>query len=490
MEWRELMENLANADEELFRTYENDDIMDDPFDDFGGRHDDDVDFEEEWVRERFIHMCLQLARNDATVLEMNDWSGDAISCGWKFRDSDLILLGNALVGNTHFQQMDTDLRCHPSVTPFSRGTKALRDGIAHSHLRELQFSNVYRPVQEMLFEGVALSPSVQHFEISETASVNTRALSKHLLTSSSQHESPSTNHIIMPIKPLPAHNNVCCVTHLCLKYCNLNDMDMLAFSLGFAGNRSLLSLSFEHNLITNVGVMYFCQHWTDDSPLQTLDLSWNMIGTKQATMPSTYSHLQQHPIRGSTTAKTLRDTRDNAWWALKRGLERHAALRSLNVSSNKMGAAGAILLLEAAASHPSLDTLDLSLDVSVGIEGLLKVALEIPSTKLKRLHLDWTSLPLHEPKPEMVQQVGQALVAAVQRNWYMTEFASFELNRQWRDPIDFFLDLNQTCRPLLTRNDWSASVWPYTLAHYGRNGKMSHAYFALREQPWLVCGQK
>jgi hypothetical protein len=357
---------------------------------------------------------------------------------------------------------------------------------------------MYLPVQETIFEAVALSSTLQILDVTETVSVKIRALAKHLLPSSSQHQSPppptsATNQMIL--KPLTIRPGCDHLIHLRLKYCNLNDMDMLVFSLGFADNRSLLTLSFENNLITNIGVMYFCQHWNDESPLLELVFGWNLIGTNNnLTIPSTNkARLQPSRSIHDSTCNTgiTNDARENAWCALVDGLQRHPFLRSLNVSYNKMGTTGAMMLLQAAAIHPSLDSLALSLDANVRVEELLKFALEIPSTKLEKLHLDWTpSNILNESRPEIFEQVGQALLMAVQRNFYLTDLTCFELDPKWSVPIDFFLDLNQTCRPLLSCEEIMPSfAWPELLTLYDGNGKIGHIYYVLREQPWLVCAK-
>jgi hypothetical protein len=469
----ELMENLANADGVLPRTYDGSDDV--PIhDDVGHR-----DKEREKLLDAFIQLCLRIAKNDATL---HDWFDDVLARRWKFRDPHQILFGDGYCNKVHL--FFTDMTCHVNGTPSLRGAGALRDGIEQPRLCGLRVNDVCSSVQETLFEAVALSSTVQDIEITVTKSVNVRALTKHLFPSS-QHQSTSTNHV-MP-KPLISTNHYYCrqLTRLHVTYCRLTDMDVLVLSLGFAHNRSLISLNLGKNHITGVGVMYFCQHWTDDSPLQTLDLSFNWIGTKQATMPSN-APLQQS-INGSTTnTGTLKEPRDRAWCSLKDGLQRHPKFRTLIVPCNKMQTTDAIALLQVAAIHPSLDSLDLSLDCSDGTDGLLKVALAIPLTKLKHLSLRWTTFPKGGRTPEMLQQLGQAFLAAVQRNFYLIEFVFFDLRREWMDPIEFFVDLNRTCRPLLTSTDMSASVWPHVLAHYDRNGKISHIYFALREHPWLV----
>jgi hypothetical protein len=63
-------------------------------------------------------------------------------------------------------------------------------------------------------------------------------------------------------------NNRCRLTRLSLRNCNVDDMDMLTLPLGLAYNNSLLELRLDHNSITTMGILYFCQYWSDDSPLQ------------------------------------------------------------------------------------------------------------------------------------------------------------------------------------------------------------------------------
>ncbi len=67
--------------------------------------DDEEDDEEEDTnpKEHFYKTCLRIARNDPTMVEASEWPRDRYGNQQRWNDSDLFLLGNSLIGNTHLQ---------------------------------------------------------------------------------------------------------------------------------------------------------------------------------------------------------------------------------------------------------------------------------------------------------------------------------------------------------------------------------------------------
>jgi hypothetical protein len=162
--------------------------------------------------------------------------------------------------------------------------------------------------------------------------------------------------------------------------------------------------------------------------------------------------------------------------------------------------------MNAIAHHPSLQRLSLFADQSIGLDGIKRIGQEIPHLRyLQELDLDnlckrWPCHRLggnetksrsmsHKTKSKLIayEAAGRALLEGVEQNHQLKRLEFRELGMFWMTPIRFFLDLNQTCRPLVNGNENVVSaIWPLALAKLLGQHKTSQVFFSLREQPWLV----
>ncbi len=71
------------------------------------------------------------------------------------------------------------------------------------------------------------------------------------------------------------------------------------------------------------------------------------------------------------------------------GLRNNTSLLSFAVGSNRLGPIGVQRLIQAVAIHPTLQTLALQMDESVGYAGLELLGLELRHVKLKKLYLGY-----------------------------------------------------------------------------------------------------
>jgi hypothetical protein len=280
------------------------------------------------------------------------------------------------------------------------------------------------------------------------------------------------------------------------------------------------------NGITDIGTTNFCQHWKDDSPLQELQLRWNDIGADgaltllQATkrhaafrnldlscnekighdgleligreLPSFFfTHLAlQKCVKPLTTTTNGYEQAavDAACRSLADGLRGNASLLSLLLAANGIDACGAQMLMQAVSVHTSLETLSLVDNEIISFTGMKLIGMELANTKLKEIKLDGVILEdWPQPQTQAALLAGQALLDGVRRSTTLTNFSLPELPEMWNDPIQCWVNLNATCRPLLRDGEVVAAVWPNILAHFHRHDKVNHVYFSLREQPWLVA---
>ncbi len=498
----------------------------------------DIEKDPHECKEQFLKICLRLARNDPTLLKLDAWytnTKEGIGSRWAWNGNNLMLLGKCLVGNTHLKLLslvNTPLQIHARITS-RRVLRSLREGIAQSQLHKLNVINMNgAALQASIIQGVQQSSSIQKLDWYSSPQVNTRAVANLL-----------THGNVLVASPPHRHHQL---TLLYLKQCQLDNMDMLTLSLGLANNNTnLITLDVERNCITNVGILYFCQHWQEDSPLQELSMNWNDMDATGALflLQATVRHanLRKLMLNGNMligyqgleqighllpqlhmecleiehcNSRTLQSTGTlesrNAAVALANGLQGNTSLLEFHVGGNHLEALGVQLLLQAVAAHvPPLQVLSLHNDTSLGFVGIQRIGQELPKTQLQRLVLDGT-WPNNEYHPQQLTaasgfrratrtstrsciakraagRAGQALLKGVQNCYQLTDFSFFGLDPRWLVPIQYNVDLNKCCRPLLSHEAITPAVWPFILAHFDLHDKRSYIYFSLREQPWLCA---
>jgi hypothetical protein len=459
-------------------------------------HDDDDDDEEDEDEDEYWDSdlydlpdtCVRIAKNDPTLVN----AGADKGCDQGLDNTDIYLLGKALVGNTHLQTLR--LGSTESCFDTEGGVPVLCRGIAQSQLHQLDVYELGVRVQKSLFrQQLAKLSTLRDLVIWQTK------LDARTLTSPNQF-----------------------LTCLTLDHCELNHSEMMALSQWIFGHSSLLSLKMSDNGISDSGVNCICEHWNKaDSPLKDLELGKNRIGPNgaQLLMREAARHsvfckldLSRNPTIGQrgleligqelsaiffhtliidgccdalptpTADSDAEAIQDAVCQALADGLRGNSSLVRLDIGCNHLGAKGAQMLMQAVAVHPSLQSLSLTGDKTVGFSGLKWIGMELPHTKLKSICLancDWSESPA-------ATSAGQALLDGVRRNRTLTSFYLPYLPRIWNDPIQFFMQVNRTCRPLLHSDVVVPAVWPYILERFQRDAKLGQVYWSLREQPWLV----
>jgi hypothetical protein len=466
-----------------------DDMVDDPFFD-----DDD---EEEDPRKHFYKTCLRMARNDPTLVEATGWLMGMGEDRQEWFDVDLFLLGHALTGNTHVRKLQIESTNFYDGMPPQGGVPVLCQGIHQCpQLIELVVIGMSNEVHQCLFLEVGMLPNIQQLTIYKTPVLI------NCLTDASRF-----------------------LTHLSLIKCYMTDTDMLTLSTWVSSSPSLSVLSLSSNGMTDIGTTNFCQNWKDDSLLQKLQLCWNDIGADGALtlLQATRRHTafcnldlscnknighaglaligRELPTIGFThlalqqCVKALSETNNSyekvavnaACRSLSDGLRGNASLVALLLGANSIDASGAQMLMQAVSVHPLLETLSLADNKVIGFSGMKLIGMELANTKLKEIELDGVILNYWpEPQTQAALVAGQALLDGVRRSSTLTKFSLPVLPEMWNDPIQCWVNLNATCRPLLRDGDIVPAIWPNILAHFHRRDKVSHVYFSLREQPWLV----
>lgn len=448
----------------------------------------------------FYRLCLQIARNDPTLTEVYTWPRHHqlpnIGERRQWNEPDLFLVGNALAGNTHLKGLVID-EISPS-TP-RRAYQVLCDGIVQSKIIYLTTLAMSQNFQRCLFDENETMTTLQVLSVCRTD---------------------------LHIRCLTRRNQF--LHHLHLIHCHLDDAEMLIFSRDVLSNIPCLSsLDLSENQISDVGISYFCEQWKDDSSIRELRLSLNAIGSNGALqlLQATKRHsgfvklaldlnknighdgLEQigrelaslsiitlyiHGcVREPTTPATpeFRQAGEAAGRSLADGLRSNTSLVNLCVGVNYLGANGARMLMQALSSHRSLRTLSLADDTSIGFSGLQWIGMELPLIKLREISLGQAFPDYSWPNPETpaAMAAGQALLDGVRQNGTLTNLEVYDLPAVWNDPIQFYLNWNESYRSLLRSDAIAPAVWPYILEYFQRQSTRSNAYFSLREQPWLAA---
>jgi hypothetical protein len=476
--------------------------------------------DDEEARGAIMDVCRRIARNDATLTtqgcNMTVWPQET-NTRLQWNVSDITLLGQSLVDNTHLEWLTVDMSFESQR--LIHAEKALSKGLAQSRVETLGLVRPSLRLQKLLLDGshhnnqteedAGLPLSLKSLDLF-CARINTRLLAKRLLLHS----------------PLSSDQLHKCyqLASLTLANCSLDNMDMLTLSLALADNRWLLSLQLDNNGIGDIGLLYFCQHWKNDSPLEEVNLGQNKIGTRGALHLLQVS--DQHPsmqtlglggnnqvgsqgleqiahllrqsrlctlkvnncvpvLPRSSNVSSKEDIAPDLADALVNALRHNTTLDTLDIGGNNLGARGAKRIMQATADHPTLQRLSLGNDETIGFTGLYQIALQLHHTRLTALRLEGivSSWPMHDKK---ARQAGQALLKGVLHNETLTFLHCPELPQLWLAPIKFHTNLNATCRPLLSHEAITAAVWPRILAYLHRHGKLGQMYFCLREQPWLI----
>ncbi len=414
-------------------------------------------------------------------------------------DSDLFLLGNSLVGNTHLQFLSIENTSLFEDPQRRNGVAALCHGIAQSQINSLVVANMSIPFENILFHAVKHMASLRLLAVSETR------LHRFLL--------------VTPNKFLEA---------VFLTSCQISDMNMQMLSQGLFTIPGLSHLDLSSNEISDVGVGFFCQCWNGDAPLRNLNLATNRltsIGATQLLQDSTrhaafcqldiscnveigHDGLEQigrelpnigfTDLRAQNCVKPLaspsdsfeRATVDATCRSLANGLRRNTSLVKLDVGGNSLGAIGAQMVMQAIAAHPTLEFLHLTSDESVGLLGIKLIGMELAHTNLKEIVLH-DLIPDGWPIPQTpaALEAGQALLDGVRQNATLTDLFLWGLPLEWDELIRFYIRWNHTCRPLFRSDVTTPAVWPHVLEFFRREDEdgLSEMYMILREQPWLVA---
>lgn len=471
------------------------------------------------LRTRFQEMCRRIARNDETLVQIDEWYCDVVDELFDWSDSDLITLGNSLAnGNTHFAALRLAFASRDRNCTSWQAGSAMARGISQSKLRSVEFLHPSALLQQSVFHGAAASSTITTIGFMD-AKLNMRQIATLLRNVADAPMNP----LYLSVTPK------CRITHLSLGFSQLHDMDMLILAIALSNSNSMESLLLEHNCITDIGVLYLCQHWHPNLPLREVKLSWNKLsGTGAVALLHTsvqYPTLQCLQLGGNDkmdfqglqligeqlphlTALTQleiyncvspsfqpalcrADAQQAATRALAQGLQCNRTLDALLLGGNFLGPRGAQQIMQAVAVHPCLTKLSFRGDESIGYVGLQHIAGELGSTKLTALQLDETvpdSTPRNKKNLQLAKQAGRMLLEGVRQNTTLTLFTFQDLDPKWKNPIQCLVDINKFCRPLLGSNFISPSVWPNIIARLHRHQKHSHVFFCLREQPWLVRG--
>jgi hypothetical protein len=301
-------------------------------------------------------------------------------------------------------------------------------------------------------------------------------------------------------------------------------MELPELSQGLFTIPSLLDLDLSCNLISDVGVALFCQHWNDEAPLQELDMATNHITAVGATqlLQASARHAaffrldisgnveighggleqigQELPNIGLTHLVMQQCVKPLAWpsdsyeqavvdaacRSLSDGLRHNTSLVKLEIGGNSLGARGAQMLMQAIAGHPTLELLSLASDKSIGFLGMKLIGMELAHTKLKEIVLN-DLIPDAWPNPQTPAAIaaGQALLDG--QNETLSSFDLTELPAIWNAPIQFYVRWNAICRPLLRSEVAVPALWPYVLECFQDENNFSETFMILREQPWLVA---
>jgi hypothetical protein len=433
-----------------------------------------------------------LALNDEKIVDLHeeDWLGQGSHLSFEWTDQDFFLLGTALTDNTHLQTLT--IAFPPNLCfgwDHARGTSELRQAVATmTRLHTFKLVRVCCRAQTYLLQGVAMSKSLRYLTMTDD-SIDARTLAALLgnqplpiilPSSPPPPDALATPLTAVPRDPPPNTIALCRLTHLILTRCKFGNVHMLDLALGLANNQSLLSLSITNSFISCVGIVYFCQHWSDDLPLEELDLSSNLIGAIGAhhllTAASHHAAFQNlvlfENVQIGYTGLTLigqslsqnphlhhldlcncvkrvppsslqynaqQAEMAHSCAALAFGLQQNKALQTLMLENMGMDATTAQLLMHAVVVHPTMTTFSLAYNENIGLNGVFLLSKELRHARvLKGLILDGvcSSWPDTKESRQAVKALHDAVVAASQHSLILFKFAQLPKRR---------MDLIQSC---------------------------------------------
>jgi hypothetical protein len=328
-----------------------------------------------------------------------------------------------------------DILLHQNLT--SRGAKLLASGLRQSKVTSLRIQMPRRNnrIMNILFEeGIGRSESLQKLGVNGPIS-NIAALGKavSLLKVVELFRSELTT--------LDLHRlgeglrNTKSLELLEFDTCGLTDQDMRILSSGLLHNSSIKKLLLVENDIGDEGVAAFVENWSNDSPIEEINLSFN----------------------------------------------------------KNIGIGGAMTLVEAVPSHRALNSLNLSF-TTLGYEGIEIVAERLTHLRLKKFEIVGASGFDHDDDERLDDETrkkaiaaGQAVLRAIQQNDVLQDCCP-ECNsypEDLQDEMLLHLELNKCGRYLLRRDNPPSGLWSHVMEFCGRSS-IDAIYFFLREQPHLV----
>jgi hypothetical protein len=206
-----------------------------------------------------------------------------------------------------------------------------------------------------------------------------------------------------------------------------SSQDLGLLSQGIANNHSITEVAFRECGISDDGVKAFHEHWSNDSQIQSLE------------------------------------------W-----------------TSNVIQAQGALLLIEAASSHPALDNLHIMGNEEIGYDGLVNIALMLPNVLLKRLTLASCvidTVALDPAFKEIRQFVGSLIAQGTKANPHLHKM---DINGSgiyidcpgMAEALDFYTACNRY-QPLM--RSVPTPLWCDIFANFGDDASLT--YYFLKELP-------
>lgn len=192
-------------------------------------------------------------------------------------------------------------------------------------------------------------------------------------------------------------------------------------------------------------------------------------------------------------------------------LWRHdSSLREIHLKLNRIGAAGAVQLLQVLAASPCMmQKMDLSFNFGIGYHGLQRIGEEVlPQLRLKELKLcgcvhlwdnvhiiaegEVASIPSNEQADIIMarDKAARALINGIRENVYLQtlDVRNNHLSEHVLEEIGFYCELNKSGRYLLAMEEENTGVAPGVWCHVLAKCRddVNFLYYFLREQPNLV----
>jgi hypothetical protein len=220
--------------------------------------------------QEFEDVCLRLEQNDAKLVRLSWWCRTPFFPSIpEFDDSHCIRFGRALSKNTNLKQLELSFYNLTSDSPriLSRNRfriGALADGVRLSQLTEIRLYRVCRQLQQLLFDAIQQSISIQSLILCGSA-VDFMALSTLLAPLGKNQTRPCKN-----------------IVNLTIYRCHLSDNEMSQLSLILHSNKSITNLTLSGFQISDDAIAHFIELWKPESLLKELRLTRNGISPRGA----------------------------------------------------------------------------------------------------------------------------------------------------------------------------------------------------------------